>query len=63
LKPSAPPAVIAGDDTIIAARWSDEKAREKATFCEQKVAKKLCYFGPGRFGRHRPKQEEVFSRF
>ena len=37
------------------------KARRSATFCEQKVAKKLCYFGPVPLQRLGPKIKEVFA--
>jgi hypothetical protein len=33
----------------------------KATFCEQKVAKKLCYFGPVPFERRKPKVKRIFA--
>jgi hypothetical protein len=35
--------------------------RRKATFCEQKVAKKLCYLGPCSFLWHGPNLAEVFA--
>src|ERR1700733_14064993 len=37
------------------------RGKESATFCEQKVAKKLCYFGPVRFQRLRPSFKKVFA--
>ncbi|HTJ90143.1 MAG TPA: hypothetical protein VL356_08210 [Acidocella sp.] len=51
-------------------RWSLEElteidhaleAERKATFCEQKVAKKLCYFGPVALKPHGPKVTQVFA--
>jgi hypothetical protein len=38
-----------------------EEAKRKATFCEQKGAKKLRYFGPVRFERLRPKVQKIFA--
>jgi hypothetical protein len=35
--------------------------KEKATFCEQKVAKKLCYSAPRWFRGHRPDVAKVFA--
>jgi hypothetical protein len=37
------------------------EAERKATFCEQKVAKKLCYFRPCWFRCCRPGFEKVFA--
>jgi hypothetical protein len=39
------------------------KAKGKASFCEQKVAKKLCWFGPVRFQRHGPIKQKFLRRF
>src|ERR1700723_2216436 len=48
----------AGSSNPRSNRWPKEKG--STTFCEQKVAKKRCYFGPVPFHRHRPKVIKVF---
>jgi hypothetical protein len=39
----------------------DAGAKGKASFCEQKEAKKLCSSGPCWFQRHGPKGAKVFA--
>jgi hypothetical protein len=49
-----------GDRLILAVGHMVE-AKRKASFCEQKEAKKLFSTGPCWFRRHRPRQTKVFG--